>query len=157
MKPKVFVYLLETIPELEKIVSMLKQTGANAVVLKPEFSIALKPINYAYFLAYKSFSQNTAVAREFGLEWISKLACTKNIGKALAFCLPKQKIVLLASGFPLEKEFLKKIGKQLKPSKAVNQVYRSKLTELYALGEKELVNYSLEDLIAEKIALNNIE
>ncbi len=59
----------------------------NALFLKPEFKLDLV-LNYSHETAFKSFEEGTNTARTFELEWLLRIAGTKQISQALELTKP---------------------------------------------------------------------
>ncbi|VVB69806.1 Uncharacterised protein [uncultured archaeon] len=66
----------------------------NALFLKPEFKLDLV-LNYSHETAFKSFEQGKNTARDVNLEWLIRIAGTKQIFQALELTKPIEKMPCL--------------------------------------------------------------
>lgn len=149
------VYFLKTSLSVDEVLEKLKPFKGRAIVVRPELAALRKALDYSYFLAYKSFSEDTASARKFEFEWLSKLACTRNIESALKLCLPRGREIAVASDLAIDQSILVRLGKAFKPR--IGEKKASKLAGEYGIAGEALRNYALEDLVVERIAIANVD
>ena len=131
-----FVELLKPLPEaIEKLVKF------HAILTKPELGYSEKLLDYSHFIAYKSFRKKNH-AKTFELEWLSALACTNNIQKAVEFTRPG-KTACIISPNKIEKNVLKSIGIKRKEKKNLQ-----KLAAIYGIKtKKNMIETALEQKI----------
>ncbi len=152
-----FVYFLRTETDFDNVVKLLKAScGFDLVVVKPELCFSKKFLRYTLFLAYKSFQAGTASAKKIELEWLCRITGTRNVSKALDFCLPERKknsLVGVASVEKIPREILSLGGESVDVhEKALGK----KAAVLFRVPKKLLAKYSLDDLLIEKAALASV-
>ncbi|MBI4406742.1 hypothetical protein HY571_02405 [Candidatus Micrarchaeota archaeon] len=125
------------------------------VVLRPEYVCVPRFVEYAFIQAFKTFETGRQTANTISLEWLAKLALTKNVSKALFVTKPEKGLWCVAC-INLEKKALEKFGKFKRPGKEFCEKAGKKLVTLYNIPKKALEVYSLEDLLIEKAAVENI-
>ena len=147
------IHLLKGSKPLEE---MLKHKGTFVVISK-EYVCVSRFVEYAFTQAYKTYAKGQNTAKTLSLEWLCKLAQTKNVISAVNFTKPNGKEVCLASVNCFETPAeLEKIGTELAITKAFRQEAFETLIEKYAIPAKALEVYKLEDLLIEKAAVENI-
>lgn len=147
------VHSLKCSKPLEEI---LKHKG-TFIVISSEYAAVPRFVEYAFIQAFKTFEKGQNTAKSINLEWLSKLAMTKNVSNAVNFTKPSGNEVCLAAMNCFETEAeLEKIGKKVKLSEKFRQKAGKTLTEKYAVPAKALNAYKLEDLLIEKAAVENL-
>lgn len=129
--------------ELEKPVgeTAKKLKKFKAIVIKPELGYSEKLLNYSYFIAYKSF-QKKRHAKTFELEWLSAIAGTNSIEKAIKFTKPEAR-ACIASPKEIKKSVLNEFGSVYKEKRNI-----SKLSKAYGISvEKKKVENAIEQKI----------
>ena len=158
------VHLLKCSKPTEEI---LKHSGTFVLISK-EYSVVPRFVQYAFLQAFKTFETGRQTAKTLNLEWLAKLAMTKNVSNAVNFTKPfslekksllAQKKVELALAcvncFETDAE-LAKVGEKLKETASFVQNAESTLREKYSISAKALEVYKLEDLLIEKAAVETL-
>ncbi len=135
----------------------LKKSSSAAIILRSESAIVPRFVEYAFIQAFKSFEQGTQSANHIELEWLCKLAVTKNVSNALDKTRPTSKCFVLATiNLPLSTEQLYKIGAPCCASPSLQKSAEKFLKERYEITNAALENYSLEEMLIENAAVENI-
>lgn len=142
----VHVYSLETDRKNEEIISSLK--GYKAIVLIPEMAVFKGFLGFCFEKAGDDFSKKTNVANDFSLQWLCRVACSRNIKKSIELLRPDAKIAI-ASEKAIPKNILEKIGLGKKiPENSKKIIFQ--IAKKYSIPEISLVKYDLEQLLIEK-------
>ncbi|MFH1443101.1 MAG: KEOPS complex subunit Cgi121 [Candidatus Micrarchaeota archaeon] len=153
-------YVLETDRKKEEIIGLLKDYKAIAV--RQELALLEEYAAYCLLKAKSDFKSNANVAKEFRMEWMCRLACTKNINKAIDFCQMESGKVGILSEEGIPEAVLEKIGRPGKKSgkgqKAVlDENTEGKICSLYSIPKNSLAKYGLQGLLREKSAVSFLE
>jgi tRNA threonylcarbamoyladenosine modification (KEOPS) complex Cgi121 subunit len=127
----------ETLKKLEK---------SRAIIIKPELGYSEKLLNYSHFIAYKSFRKKNH-AKTFELEWLSALAGTNNIEKAVKFTKPETKACIVSMK-EIKKSVLNEFGAVYREKKDI-----SMLSKAYGLSVERK---KIESAIEQKICISKM-
>ncbi len=147
------ICLLRSNCSIEEFVKAMP-VDSHFVVLRPEYVCVFRFVEYAFIQAFKTFEAH-GTAKNLSLEWLCRVALSKNVSKALSFTKPEKSTWCVAC-VNLEKKQLEKFGKVEAPSKKFCVSSAKFLVELYGVPKKALELYSLQDLLIEKAAVENI-
>ena len=135
----------------------LKTSSSAAVVIRWEYAACPRFVEYALLQAFKSFESGKASAKSLELEWLCKLALTTNVANALQKTKPQGKCIALATvNLPLSTEELCKLGAPCCKSPALLNVGGKFLKTQYEITDAALATYSLEEMLIETAAVENI-
>ncbi|MDP3742081.1 MAG: KEOPS complex subunit Cgi121 [Candidatus Micrarchaeota archaeon] len=147
------VHLIKSSKPLEDI---LKHSGTFVLISK-EYSVVPRFVQYAFMQAFKTFETGRQTAKTLNLEWLAKLAMSKNVSNAVNFTKPGGNEICFAAVNCFEADAkLAEIGVELQFDKKFREKAESILAEKYNISAKALEVYKLEDLLIEKAAVENI-
>lgn len=143
--------------ELLAKLKLFRTSSSAAIILRSEYAVCPRFVEYAFLQAFKSFELGRASAKTLELEWLCKLALTSNVANALKKTRPESKcFVLAAVNMPLSTEQLCKIGSQCCSTPTFLRAGEKFLKEKYGITEAALKNYSLEEMLIETAAVENV-
>jgi len=136
---------------------LLKKSSSAAIIVRSEYAVVPRFVEYAFIQAFKSFEQGTSNANHIELEWLCKLAVTKNVSNGLDKTRPTSKCFALATiNLSLSAEQLCKIGAPCCATPSLQKSAEKFLKERYEITEAALKNYKLEEMLIETAAVENI-
>ena len=135
----------------------LRTSSSAAIVIRWEYAIAPRFVEYAFLQAFKSFESGSNSSNNIELEWLCKLAVTKNVANALDKTRPTSKCLVLATAnLHLSLQQLCKLGAPCCKSPFLKVEAEKFLKTRYGITESALENYSLEEMLIETAAVENI-
>jgi tRNA threonylcarbamoyladenosine modification (KEOPS) complex Cgi121 subunit len=149
----VHFYFLETRLKNEEIISAIKDY--KAISVRPELGALEGFVGFCFEKALEDFRRKENAADDFAIEWLCRIACTRNIRKAVEFCGWKGKVVAIASGRQIPKNKIPELGREIKFALTEKIILR--LAGEYAVPAASLKKYPLEEILVEKSAVSFLE
>ena len=140
-----FYFIESRLPSAE-VISLLSKRKGPALALKPEIACVKEFIIFTHAASYKAFLCGTNRARDFGVEWLARLACTTNLKAARKRCQPNGSVAGIVSEHVISSGLLLRLGRPL----AFERPPDFELRRMFSLPD---VAYSVEDLLCEKSAV----
>ncbi len=151
------IHLLNVNSSIDDVVKMKTASNAYFVVISAEYVCVPRFVQYAFLQAFKTFETGQQTAKTLNLEWLAKLAMTKNVSNAVNFTKPSGKEMCLVAVNCFEKEGeIMKIGAPLNLTTQFSEKAERTLAEKYNISAKALEVYKLEDLLIEQAAVENV-
>ncbi len=150
------IHSLQLEAPVERVVQTRVPGNACFIVIRSEYACVPRFVQYAFLQAYKSYVAGAGVAKSLSLEWLCKLALSKNVSSAVNFTKPVESAACLASVNCFENGEWKKFSTPIKVEKRYFKAFEKTLIDKYCISEKALSVYSLEDLLIESAAVENI-
>lgn len=144
------ICFLETHLKNEEIISAIKDY--KAISTRAELGALKEFLGFCFEKAREDFGRKENAADDFAIEWLCRIACTRNIRKAKEFCEWKGGIVAIASGIRIPKKIISKIGRETGYSLSEEKI--SKLAGEYSIPENARKKYGLEGILEEKCVIS---
>ncbi len=151
------VHLLRLNCSTEEMLKTKLAPNACFVILSSEFVCVPRFVEYAFMKAFKSCEAGKNTANTLSLEWLCNLSLTKNVSNAVNFTKPSGNEVALACVNCFEKtREITQLGAPVNVGKEFREKAVQSLKEKYRIPPKAVDVYSLEDLLIEKAAVENL-
>ncbi len=150
------IYLVNLKSSIEKVIEVKR--GGFVVFIRPEYVCVPRFLEYAFLQAYKTYGSDKNVAKTLELEWLCKIALTNNVASALSSTRPDSKTAVIAAVNCFENlSELSSFSEIItEADKSLLKTAPAFLAEKYSLTKEALEHYSLEDLLIEKAAVENL-
>ena len=137
----------------EEIISAIKDY--KAISIRPELASLKGFIGFCFQKAEEDFVRKENVAKDFAIEWLCRIACTRNIGKAVEFCLREGEVAGIASKIKIPKRIIDAVGTGVKfpNSRKALMVLRTD----YAIPAGVNKNLKFENILKEKCIVAFLE
>jgi tRNA threonylcarbamoyladenosine modification (KEOPS) complex Cgi121 subunit len=146
-------YSLKTHLKNEQIISAIKDY--KAIAIRPEIGVLEEFISSCFERAKEDFTYKRNVAEKFQIQWLCRIACTRNIKKAIGFCEKKTNAITIISENEISFDILKSIGEEYKFE--LNQNAKEKLLKEYSIPKISLAKYEFQALLEEKSLISYLE
>ncbi|MFH1750501.1 MAG: hypothetical protein ABH863_02380 [Candidatus Micrarchaeota archaeon] len=127
----------------------------KAISIRPELAALGHFVKFCHGLARKDFANGENAARDFALEWICRIACTRNIKRAAAFCDGKGGIVGIVSEGRIPEKTISVIGKRARFR--MEGKTPAMLAKEYSLPERFGDAHLLQKMLVEKTIVSFFE